>query len=522
MTRLMKFVVSVFKTIFETPVSGNKSALSILIDWGAAMYAEFMLIVMRRVESDFAPRLKPLIEKAEKTGKVPPEVQSLLTEIKNPTAPIGALLANSVGGGATGGIVSSTLGPWLLLLQYEIQRAAIQARFDPMTGLAVKFRRPDKRQLVESDLKDLGWSEERSELLEDVAKMRLTEDFLVALRLRNIIPKDQYATRMHHLGYDEKEAEDYYTASLQYPGVSDLVRMAVREAFSPEIAEKFGQYQDLPQKFLEYAKQIGLPDDFAKAFWAAHWDLPSPNMGFEMLHRGIISQEDLKLLLRALDIMPYWRDRMIQLSYSPYTRVDIRRMHKLGILTRDQVKKSYQDIGYDPEKAEAMTKFTEQLNAGTATDAEKELSKAEILKAFKERLYTQEEAEEALRELGYDDASIWLLLTMSQEQAALKTRDLTLSQVKDLYQKGLRTKLDCSAFLSAFGYDANEITALYDLWDWESPQADRLPSRTDFDNFVAAGIITLQEWSDGYTALGYDLKYQEWYFAYLVEKGKIS
>ena len=522
MTRLQKFINTIFSAIFGAPVTAGKSIFSTILDWSAAMYAEFVLIVMRHIETDFAPKLTPMINKMEATGKLPSELKVLTDEIKKPSAPIGALLGNAVGGGMTGGLVSSTIGPWLLLLQYEVQRAAIQERFDPKTALAIKLRRPDKAKLIESDLKDLGWSEERSELLLDVAMSRLKEELLVTLRLRGIITKEQYAQRMYVLGYAAAEAEDLYKSLLEYPGISDIVRFAVREAYTPEIAEKFGQYQDIPDVFITEAAKVGIPAEIARQYWAAHWDLPSPMQGFEMLHRGIITRDELKLLLRALDVMPFWRDKLINLAYTPFTRVDVRRMHKAGILTRDQVKQSYKDIGYNDEKAEALTQFTIALNAETATDAEKELSKAEILKAYKDRLISETEARDALANLGYDDTAIFLLMGMSQGSATLATRDLTLTQIQSLYQKGLRTKAQCNTFLIAFGYDSAEITALYDLWDWEAPNLDRLPTRTDLDNFVAAGIIDITEWSREYTLLGYDLKYQEWYYAYLIEKGKVE
>ena len=469
------------------------------------------MLVMDRLSTDM-----------EKTGKIPPALKPITDEVKAPTHEIGAMLGNAVGGGMAGGLVSSTIGPWLLLLQYAIQRDAMPARFDPKTALAIKFRRPDKTRLVDGDIADLGWTDERRDLLMDVARSRLKEELLVTLRLRGIITKEVYDTRMYALGYDVPEAEDLYKSLLAYPGIGDIVRFAVRDAYTPEIAEKFGQYQDIPPQFITEAAKVGIPEEIARQYWAAHWDLPSPMQGFDMLHRGIITQDELKLLLRALDVMPFWRDKLINLAYAPFTRVDVRRMHKAGILTLAQVKQSYKDIGYNDEKAQALTDFTVALNAGTATDAEKELSKAEILSAYKNRLISEQDATDALGLLGYDDAAIFLLIGMSQGSTALAARDLTLTQVQSLYQKGLRTKAECNTFLIAFGYDATEITALYDLWDWETPNLDRLPTRTDLDNFVSAGVITLTQWSDEYTLLGYDLKYQEWYYAYLVVKGKVE
>jgi len=522
MTRLQKFVTSIFSAIFGAPVSASKSIFSTILDWTAAMYAEFVLIVMRHIETDFAPKLKPMIEKMEKTGKIPPELKPITDEIKNPSAPIGALLGNAVGGGMAGGLVSSTIGPWLLLLQYEVQRSAIMARFDPKTALAIKFRRPDKAKLIESDLKDQGWSEERSELLMDVARSRLKEELLVTLRLRNIITKDQYALRMYALGYDVAEAEDLYKSLLAYPGISDIVRMAVREAYTPEIAEKFGQYLDIPPAFITEAAKVGIPEEIARQYWAAHWDLPSTLQGFDMLHRGIITKSELELLMRALDIMPFWRDKLIQLSYAPFTRVDVRRMHKLGILTRAQVLQAYQDIGYSPEKAEALTKFTEQLNAGTGTQTEKELTKADILTAYRAGIYSREECIDALGFLDYSTEDAELIVDAVQISQDVKLKSLTLSQVKTLYQAGIRTKQECTAWLAAMNYDAAAISNLFALWDWTQPVDPRRPTRTDLDNFVSAGVIDLGDWSAEYDALGYDMKYQEWYFAYLVVKGKVE
>lgn len=523
MTRLQRFINTIFSAIFGAQVTTAKSIFSTILDWSAAMFAEFVLIVMRRLESDFTPMLKPLLDKAESSGKVPLEVKPLVDELRNPKAPVAALLGTAVAGGATGGIISSTLGPYLLLLQYENQRLANQARFDPKTALAIKFRRPDKKNLVESDLRDQGWTAERSELLENVAKTRLEEQFLVTLRLRGLITQAQFAQRMFVLGYDATEAEDFYIASFAYPGISDIVRMAVREAYTPEIAALFGQYQDIPPAFITEAAKVGITEEIARQYWAAHWDLPSVMQGFEMLHRGIILEPDLKLLLRARDVMPYWRDKLIQLSFNPFTRVDIRRMHKLGILTREKVKLSYQDIGYNPEKAEALTEFTIKLNTDVETEKEKELLKSDMLAAYRARLYTAEQAVAALVELGYVAADAKLIVDSTKQQALVQvkipkaaTRDLTVSQLRDLYQKGLRTKLEINPFLVAFGFNTVEIAALYNLWDWEKPIADRLPSRSDYDNFLAANIITLDDWSNGYTVLNYDLKYQEWYYAQLV------
>jgi hypothetical protein len=80
-----------------------------------------------------------------------------------------------------------------------------------------------------------------------------------------------------------------------------------------------------------------------------------------MLHRGIISRDDLFMLLRALDIMPFWRDKLINMAYTLFTRIDIRRMYNIGVMNEGDVKRAYLELGYNDYNANLMTQFVIKL-----------------------------------------------------------------------------------------------------------------------------------------------------------------
>jgi hypothetical protein len=547
MTRLTRFIQNIINSILDfwrgvTWGSGaNEKFIGTAIrDWTIGGLALLVQKVLEGWEQDYRKLVTNLLTKAEQTGEIPPELQPLVDEIKSPTSQVGAFLGQSVSGAATGGIVSSTIGPWLLMLQYAIQRIVEQQRFDPMTALAARFRAPDTwanqwtraghtSRPVKDDLADQGWSDARSELLFDIAHMRLVEDLLVVLRARQVFDpinqanNDQiYRDRMYLLGYGPGEADDYYKAKEYFPSPSDLVRYAVREVYSPDIVAKYGQMQDLPAKFLEEAAKGHMTEEQATNEWAAHWDLPSVTQGFEMMHRGVISEDELKLLLRTSDVMPYWRDRLVQISYNPLTRVDVRRMHKLGILDREGVKKAYRDVGYNDTNAELMTQFTIQYNQGTTTSGDRDLTKTDILRLYADRIITEVEARDFLTDLDYEPAEITYLLDLYTKETAIKTRDLTLTQVKNLYQMGLRNKTEVTQFLTKFGYDSDEILALYDLWDWQKPERLARPTRAQLDSFLIYQVITWDTWVGEYRGLGYDDRYIGWYFDLLYATGKVE
>ncbi|MBA7556857.1 hypothetical protein ES705_49580 [subsurface metagenome] len=97
--------------------------------------------------------------------------------------------------------------------------------------------------------------------------------------------------------------------------------------------------------------------------------------------------------------MPYWRDKLIQVAYTPLTRVDVRRMYNLKIIGEEQVLKAYKDIGYNDENARYMTDFT----IAYYQQSEKNLTRSNIMDGYKRQYFSFNEATTMLQELGYDD-----------------------------------------------------------------------------------------------------------------------
>jgi len=459
------------------------------------------------LEKAFAPMLRPIIERMEATGKVPPDLQAMLDEIKTPTKAIGALLGQSLGAGATGGIISSTLGPSLLLLQYEIQRLTDQARWDPMIAAAIHFRRPDLEDLARSDLRDQGWTMERFEAFIDAAMTRLKEDDYVILRFRFGLSKEEYAKHMYELGYTPERAEDFYKTRLFYPTPADLVRWQAREVFEPEMRERYGLDAELGQVERDAFYRAGMTDEQITNYWRAHWEHASWVQVTEMLHRGQLTEAEIWDWFRLVEIPPFWRDKLIKIAYMPYTRVDVRRMHKFGTLDREGVKRAYLDHGFDDERAEKMTEFTVAYNAGEDRD----LTKSDILSAYRKGDIDELVARELLAEIDYGPDEIDFYLTQQAQVESTRQRDLTLANWRQLYQLGIVEKSAATAAMAELGYDQKEIAHLFALWTIEAPPRVSKPSRTDLEHFLKANIINTDTWRREMGSLGYSEKYIGWY-----------
>jgi hypothetical protein len=307
--------------------------------------------------------------------------------------------------------------------------------------------------------------------------------------------------KLKKIGIHPDWVDTYKTLAFPIPPVADLITMAVREAFSPEIAARFGQYEDFPPDFEYWAVRKGLTKDWASRYWASHWSLPSPTQAFDMLHRGVINTEELNLLLRALDIMPFWRDRLTAIAYRPLTRVDIRRMYELGIFEEGDVYTAYRKLGYNDEDAKSMSEFTVKQTLSkqskfTATD---------IVSAFSKFMVSRTEASSLLSTIGVKRENIDFILTTAEYKRQWELTDTRIDAIRNLYKKGVYSKDTAEAELLKLNIPTAQVTNLMNTWYFEAEaEAPKLWTTAQTLSFYKKQLISRSRAETELRLIGYD------------------
>jgi len=293
---------------------------------------------------------------------------------------------------------------------------------------------------------------------------------------RGFVDEALATDHLERQGYSGQALQAVKALRLRLPGPNDLIRMGVREVFTPEIAERFGQFQDFPSRFGEEMAKQGYEQEWATAYWAAHWDLPSATQGFEMLHRRVIDDQELALLLRALDVMPYWRDRLTQISYNPLTRVDVRRMFALGVLNEQEIYEAYLDIGYNPQNAQRLTEFTKRFSApdedGELKDM-RDLTQSQVRLGYRRNVIDRERAIDLLMDAGYSEDVAEFFLSIDDVALGINplgdepvdVRELTQGVILRAYREGLWERDRAAAEIEALGYLPTSSELLLSLED---------------------------------------------------------
>ena len=370
------------------------------------------------------------------------------------------------------------------------------------------------------ELKFNGYNDARIDALLEAGRQVPDIAALYSMNLRGLPSGANLIERFKELGYSPQDAEALADLKFYIPPPQDLITMAVRDVFNPERVAEFKQNEDFPEEFAFWAEQQGINRDWAEKYWEAHWVLPSVQMGYEMLHRRVINEQQLRNLMSAQDIIPGWRDALIAISYSPYTRVDIRRMYDVDVLNEQQVFEAYQDIGYDKEKARKLTNFTIEL-AGDDEELPDELegiTRSSVIASYKDGVIDRTTADDLLALVGVGESARAVYLTSADldldREERLDEVDLILTE----YENGARGLLSAQLKLNNLPLTPLEKEKAEKKLRKIRVKKIKMPTKAQLDKFFEAGLIDDDEYEDQLERMGYPDTYVR-KFRQLIEAG---
>lgn len=287
--------------------------------------------------------------------------------------------------------------------------------------------------------------------------------------------------------------------SRRIPPLQDMIRFAVREAYDDRAAADLGLDDDYPSLFTSQAGLHGMAEVDARRYWRAHWRLPSPTMGYEMLHRRIITRDQLGRLLKALDYPSVWRGRLMDISYRVPGRIDLRRMLGEGVLTRAQVLDGYKDLGYTDTWAERLTTFAER----TATGATRDLTAAQLGAQYEGYQLTRAALLRELRQLRYSDVEAEALADLGDARRVKKYRDAVIGKAHSQYIGGFITEAQSAAALGELHLARKSVDELLRLWRVERDIAVTKLTAREIRAAYRRGTVALEDAVAQLRARGY-------------------
>lgn len=422
--------------------------------------------------------------------------------------------------------------------------------FSVPDGLELLRRFPDDAEKVISDLQLQGWSNDRIDQLTRLRfQLPAVADTLESWR-RGFIDDDGLTGKLGQLGWSDDDQALLKRLTFRIPPIQDMILFAIRGVFDVEESRAFGEFEGLPseleQRFIESfdieggdfsrqvevfateAQKLGLSPEWVAAYWTSHWRLPSLQTAYEMFHRlqpDILEAEadrvaadgftvaeltfeksELDRLVRAQDFSSFWRPKLAAIAFNPLTRVDIRRMHRLGLLDREAVVRAYRKVGFSASDAELMTLFTEAFNAEPDQDQTRELrdlSKTVILDFVENDLFTPAEGVEKLQAIGYDDFAAEALVDLELAKRERTLQRERIDFVGEQVKLGLLDLNTASVELDRLGIPAAQKEVIIRKLAIQLAPRPSSPSKSDLDNFLNQEVIDTTDYREGLVDRGF-------------------
>lgn len=447
------------------------------------------------------------LNKFKQWGWIDEQTEKDLLEVSNILFPFNVIVILFVYIGILKNYVSQTMYVSSADLRRKMFTEGEPEDASPEQIIQAAFTTPENRPQVRKIMRDRGYSNSQIDLF-FISFYRLYDEGVVRdLFLRGVLDDAGRIKRMKELGYTEDRITEIKETYPIIPGAGDLFHLVAKEAFEPDMISKYGYADEFPEEQIKWLNMQGISNYWAYKYWYAHWETPSIGQGFEMYQRGVIDFSDLWDLFRVIEIPPYWREKLTEIAFMPYTRVDVRRMHKIGVINDDELIRAYQDVGYSPEKALVMADFTVQYNRG----AEKELTRSQILDGYKDDLINLEDAKLFLLDMGYGETEVDYLIASTNYEKDKDLEKLKLDNIKKKFQANLITSYSARDLLTQLNIEGNRIDALIEKWEINLLEDMRKPTKTDLDKLIKAKVIDDNIYIDQMKMLGYESKYIGWF-----------
>ena len=389
--------------------------------------------LMDAMEPELRAEIKPSLLRLRDIPGMPDDFKDLIDKtLEEPgfihfAAILPYLVGIMIGFGMGAAAPASKIG------SYQVDKLVHSHRLDAMSVITAWRRDPEAYAHLFDDLKDQGWSDERIEALK----------FL----------------------------------TLYYPAPPDLVRWQAREVFEPEMVTKYGLDSEFGAIEKEPFYKAGMTDEQILNYWRAHWEHASWMQIVEMLHRGLLTEQDVYDWFRLVEIPPFWRDLLTQTAYTWPTRVDVRRWWDMrvidetelrrlysgmgyrgvnldnyvlwtkvyvafpdlmarwtkGWITIDDVRRELTELGMPAERVEEMIQMKVKPQEPERIEEGRKLTKTEIYKGVKKEIITRDEGIELLMDLDLDYNEADYLMTINVD--ALEGSPETFEEFKSITQK---------------------------------------------------------------------------------------
>lgn len=444
--------------------------------------ADFTNHVSDEVQSVMGPLWRNMADNPD----TPEEIRPLLSALGNLRGQAWAWIGGTASGAALGAGLVDLLNNLLAPAIQPLIAADPNATLTPETAANAETRGfgwTNERATLEYDAQVGGIDRKRYTVLKRLAEGRLTHTEVQELVNRRHLTYDEGIAELRRSGYQSDVAKDILALRYVHLSGDVIAQMLNRDILS---------FAD----GLDYARRSGMADTDLERLTQLYGEPLSPQLLGEAYRRGFIDKGEFQRGIVQGPLRKEWFDTLEKLQFSRMSTVDAADAVNQGHIPLSEGKRIAYENGLDPDDFAVLIESagqppgiefaSEAYNRGFIDDAQFSAMFLEsriknrylpLLKQMRTRLIPQETArllfrqgvyteEQALRTLlahGFSPEDAGALLAVERTRADDSTRELTRSQIVDMYEERMFTADEAMATLTGMGYSADDAQSMLEL-----------------------------------------------------------
>lgn len=444
--------------------------------------ADFTNHVSDEVRDVMGPLWRNMAENAD----TPEEIRPLLHALGNLRGQAWAWIGGTASGAALGAGLVDLLNNLLAPAIQPLIAADPNATLDPQTAANAQIRGfgwTGERATLEYDAQVGGIDRKRWLVMQRLAQARIPPDEVRALVNRGRMTVEEAAAELHKSGHSAEVAADILSLrSVQLSG-EVVAQMVNRDILSFSDAQWAARHAGISDVDLERLTQL-------------YGDPLAPQLLGEAYRRGFIERDRFQRGIVQGPLRKEWFDVLERLQFARMSTVDAADAVNQGHITLDEGKRVAHENGLEPDDFAVLIESagqppgiefaSEAYNRGFISDAQfksmflesriknRYLPLLEQMRIrlipqetarllYRQGVYTEQQALATLLAHGFSDADATALLALEQTRADDTTRELTRSQIVDMYEERMFTADEANSMLSGMGYSPDDAQSMLEL-----------------------------------------------------------
>lgn len=277
--------------------------------------------------------------------------------------------------------------------------------------------------------------------------------------------------RMRLRGWLSKDSVDVLKRSAAVvPGPADLIRFMLKDVEDDKIVKKFGLHDEFGQKYKGQLKRWfqdqGVTNQVALYEWAAHWQnmpwtqlqemrfrLRPDKVGARVDPEGYAlatTDQDVFDALGQNDVPPFWRYKLMEVSYRLPRLIDVRRAYFAGVINDDVVASDLLDRGNSPATVQILLPVYQRLRRD-------QLRRHRVTRLYQTDSLGEDQARQLLAGEGYAPKEVQDALAWADVEATAAVTRRCVRQIQVRFTRGEIPRTDLPGVLSGFGFSAKQI-----------------------------------------------------------------